>query len=63
MRGDCGFGFGSLINWCDDQGVGYALGFQATAPLLEKTYPVQIRAALRHSCEGDGCREYGDILY
>ena len=63
LRGDCGFGYGKLMNWCDKHGVEYVAAFQATKPLIRMTLPVQIRTAIKHAWEGDGCREYGEVLY
>lgn len=66
LRGDCAFGYGKLMNWCDKHGVEYVAGFQSTVPLMEQALSVQMQAAIRHSIykrEANGCREYGEVLY
>lgn len=63
IRGDCGFGFGRLMNWCDSQGVGYVLAFQSTKISAEMALPIQMEAARNHRWVGEGCREYGDVSY
>ena len=63
VRGDCGFGFGKLMNFCDSQGVGYVFAFQSTKTSAEMALPIQMEAARNHRWVGEGCREYGDVSY
>jgi hypothetical protein len=63
VRGDSGFGYGALMNWCDAHAVGYILGLHPSKPLLALTNGIQIRAALLHRVKGDGCRVLDDVLY
>lgn len=63
LRGDCGFGYGKLINWCDANGVEYVLGFQSTKISDEMVLPLQMEAARMHQWRGEGHREYGDYDY
>lgn len=46
VRGDCGFGYGRLINWCERAGVGYVLAVQATNPMREKSLWAQMEVAV-----------------
>jgi hypothetical protein len=46
VRGDCGFGYGRLINWCERAGVGYVLAVQATNPMREKALWAQMEVAV-----------------
>jgi DDE family transposase len=46
VRGDCGFGYGRLINWCERAGVGYLLAVQATKPMQEKALWAQMELAV-----------------
>jgi Transposase DDE domain group 1 len=48
VRGDCGFGYGRLINWCVRAGVGYLLAVQATNPMREKALWAQMEVAVWH---------------
>lgn len=63
VRGDCAFGYGELMNWCDAHDVDYLVAFQATDKMRQMTVPTQIRAAIAHKFRGDGCREYGEAIY
>ena len=63
LRGDCGFGYGRLMNWCDAHGVDYVFAFQVTDLLKDMALPVQMDVAIKHSWAGEGCREYGDVSY
>ncbi|NIM06908.1 MAG: IS1380 family transposase, partial [Armatimonadetes bacterium] len=63
LRGDCGFGYGKLMNWCDAHGVDYVFALQVTKPVQEMALPVQMDVAIKHSRAGEGCREYGDVPY
>lgn len=46
VRGDCGFGYGRLINWCRRAKVGYLLAVQATNPMREKALWAQMEVAV-----------------
>jgi hypothetical protein len=45
VRGDCGFGYGRLINWCERMNVGYLLAVQSTQPMRNKALWAQMEAA------------------
>ncbi len=63
VRGDCAFGFGALMNWCDSHGVGYVFAFQSTKTSADMALPIQMEVARKHWYAGDGCREYADVTY
>lgn len=63
LRGDCGFGYGRLMNWCDANSVDYVLGFQATSTLKPQLLPIQMESARRHRIFGEGHREYEQFSY
>lgn len=46
LRGDCGFGYGRLINWCERAGVGYLLAVQSTKPMREKSLWAEMEVAV-----------------
>jgi hypothetical protein len=48
VRGDCGFGYGRLINWCQRAGVGYLLAVQETKPMRDKALWAQMEVAVWH---------------
>jgi Transposase DDE domain group 1 len=48
VRGDCGFGYGRLINWCRRARVGYLLAVQATNPMRKKALWAQMETAVWH---------------
>jgi hypothetical protein len=48
VRGDCGFGYGRLINWCERAGVGYLLAVQSTNPMRNKALWAQMEVAVWH---------------
>jgi hypothetical protein len=48
VRGDCGFGYGRLINWCERAGVGYVLAIQSTKPMREKSLWAEMEVAVWH---------------
>jgi hypothetical protein len=48
VRGDCGFGYGRLINWCRRAGVGYLLAVQATKPMRNRALWAQMEVAVWH---------------
>jgi hypothetical protein len=63
LRADAGFGCDAVLRFCDKQKLGYVLGLSKNARLQALSTPYQIRAAIRHKWEGDGCREWGEFLY
>ena len=46
VRGDCGFGYGRLINWCEKMHVDYLLGVPPNPVLLAKASWAQMEAAV-----------------
>jgi hypothetical protein len=46
VRGDCGFGYGRLINWCEKMHVDYLLGMHPYKPLLARASWAQMEAAV-----------------
>ena len=63
MRADSGFGCDATLRFCDVLGLDYVLGRSSNRRLQTLSTPFQIRAAIRHKWEGDGCREWGEFDY
>jgi Transposase DDE domain group 1 len=63
LRADAGFGCDKVLRLCDRLRIGYVLGLAQNSRLQEFSTSCQIRAAIRHKFEGDGCREWGSFLY
>ena len=63
LRADSGFGCDTTLRFCDKLGLGYVLGLSSNARLQDLSTPMQLRAAIRHKFEGDGCRQWGEFLY
>ena len=57
MRGDCAFGYGTLINWCEKMHVDYVLAVQSTRPMRTKATAAQSEAA---KPENSGRRVYDE---
>jgi Transposase DDE domain group 1 len=63
VRADSGFGCDATLRFCDVLGLDYVLGRSSNRRLQTLSTPFQIRAAIRHKWEGDGCREWGEFDY
>jgi hypothetical protein len=63
VRGDCGFGYGRLINWCERAGVGYLLAVQATNPMREKALWAQMEVAVWHRFSAAGFCVYDEWMH
>ncbi len=63
LRADSGFGCDATLRLCDKVKIGYVLGLSKNHRLQTLSTSYQIRAAIKHKFEGDGCREWGEFLY
>jgi hypothetical protein len=63
LRGDSAYGVSNVLNFCEDMGIDYILGISGNNVLDDLSLPIQIEACLRYKWEGNGCREYGSVLY
>ena len=63
LRADSGFGCDATLRFCDAVKIGYVLGLSRNRRLQTLSTSCQIRAAIKHKLEGDGCREWGEFLY
>jgi Transposase DDE domain group 1 len=63
LRADSGFGCDATLRFCDKEKIGYVLGLGRNRRLQTLSTRYQIRAAIKHKFEGDGCREWGEFLY
>jgi hypothetical protein len=63
VRGDCGFGYGRLINWCERAGVDYLLAVQATKPMRDKALWAQMESAVWHRFSAPGFCVYDEWMH
>ena len=63
LRGDSAFGVCDVLDFCEDMGIDYILGMKGNNVLSDLSASVQMDACLKYKWEGNGCREYGSILY
>ncbi len=63
LRADAGFGCDKVLRLCDRLRIDYVLGLAQNPRLQTLSTSCQIRAAIRHKFEGDGCREWDSFLY
>jgi len=63
LRGDSGFGIANVIRWCHRLDIDYVLGLSSNSILHKLSTPIQMDAAIKYGWEGDGCREFGEIVY
>jgi hypothetical protein len=63
LRGDSAFGVCDVLDFCEDMGIDYILGMKGNNALSDLSASVQMDACLKYKWEGNGCREYGSILY
>jgi hypothetical protein len=63
LRADAGFGCDKVLRLCDRLRIDYVLGLAQNPRLQKLSTSCQIRAAIRHKFEGDGCREWDSFLY
>jgi hypothetical protein len=63
LRADSAFGVCDVLDFCEDMGMDYMLGMKANNVLHRLSAPVQMDACLKYKLEGNGCREYGSVLY
>ena len=63
LRADSAFGVCDVLNFCEDMGIDYILGMKGNNVLHDLSASVQMDACLKYKWEGNGCREYGSILY
>jgi hypothetical protein len=63
LRADSAFGVCDVLDFCEDMGIDYILGMKGNNALHDLSAPVQMDACLKYKWEGNGCREYGSVLY
>lgn len=63
LRGDCGFGYGRLMNWCDANGIDYVFAYQCNKVTARIFLALQMDVAVNHRIYGDGHREYQEHIY
>ena len=63
LRADSAFGVCDVLDFCEDMGIDYILGMKGNNILQDLSSSVQMDACLKYRWEGNGCREYGSILY
>lgn len=63
LRADSAFGVCDVLDFCADMGIDYILGMKANDALHRLSASVQMDACLKYKWEGNGCREYGSVLY
>lgn len=63
LRADSAFGVRAVLDFCEDMGIDYILGMKGNNVLHDLSAPIQMDAALKYKWEGNGCREYGSVLY
>ena len=63
LRGDSAFGVCDVLDFCEDMGIDYILGMKGNNALSDLSASVQMDACLKYKWEGNGCREYGSVLY
>lgn len=60
VRGDCGFGYGKLINYCERMNVGYLLAVQSTKPMRAKAFHAQMEAGMWARFHSQGFRAFDE---
>ncbi len=63
VRGDCGFGYGKLINWCQCQKVDYLLAVQSTKPMRAKALWAEMEVAVWHRYQKHGYCVYDECMH
>jgi hypothetical protein len=63
LRADSAYGVCDVLDFSGDMGTDYILGMSGNNVLHDLSAPVQIDACLKYKLEGNGCREYGSVLY
>jgi len=63
LRADSAFGVCDVLNFAEDMGIDYILGMKGNNALHNLSAAVQMDACLKYKWEGNGCREYGSVLY
>jgi len=63
LRADAGFGNAEVLRWCEELEMEYILGLSTNRRLAVLSTHAQMRCAIRHGLEGDGCREHDDFMY
>ena len=63
LRADSAFGVCDVLDFCEDMGIDYILGMKGNNVLSGLSAHVQMDACLKYKWEGNGCREYGSVLY
>jgi hypothetical protein len=63
LRGDSAFGVCAVLDFCEDMKIDYILGMKGNNVVHDLSTPVQMDACLKYKWEGNGCREYGSVLY
>lgn len=63
LRADSAFGVCDVLNLCDDLGIDYVLGLSANNVLHRLSTALQMDACLKYGWEGNGAREYGELVY
>jgi hypothetical protein len=70
LRGDCGFGYNTVLRMCDELGIDFVLGVARNRRLQVLSTAAQIDACIKYtqlkgSSKGEvlGCREFGEFLY
>ena len=63
LRADSAFGVCDVLDFCEDMGIDYILGMKGNNILHDLSSSVQMDACLKYKWEGNGCREYGSVLY
>ena len=63
LRADSAFGVCEVLNFSEDMGIDYILGMKGNNVLHDLSSHVQMDACLKYKWEGNGCREYGSVIY
>lgn len=63
LRADSAFGVCEALNFCEDMEIDYILGMKGNNALHDISAHVQMDACLKYKWEGNGCREYGSVMY
>jgi hypothetical protein len=70
LRGDCGFGYNTVLRMCDALGIDFVLGVARNRRLQVLSTATQMDACIKYtqikgSSKGEvlGCREFGEFLY
>lgn len=63
IRGDSGFCRDEIMRWCEQNKIGYVLGFARNERLMRLVHPQMVEARVAHRECGEGTRRFADFRY